>query len=69
MYTIDNYKPLLIFIRTEFRLTNKPIQNVRPTREDIMHIELDRLPYTNYGTRYGVCINIIIIILYTVVPA
>jgi len=63
MYTVHNCKPLLVFIQTEFRLTNKPIQNVLPTR---VHIHSEQ--YTNYGTRCSVCVNIIII-LYTVAPA
>lgn len=41
MYTVYNCKPLLVFTQPEFRLTNKPIQNVLPTREH-KHIELDR---------------------------
>jgi len=69
MYNVHNCKPLVVFIQTEFRLTNKPIQNVLPTREH-KHIELDRsrIQIMAHVATCSVCVNIIII-LYTVAPA
>lgn len=70
MYTVHNCKPLLVFTQPEFRLTNKPIQNVLPTREH-KHIELDRcrrIQIMAHVATCSVCVNIIII-LYTVAPA
>jgi len=73
MYTVHNCKPLLVFIQTEFRFTNKPIQNVLPTREH-KHIELDRrrrrIQIMAHVATCSVCVRVnIIIILYSVAPA
>lgn len=67
MYTVYNCKRLLVFIQTEFRLTNKPIQNVLPTREH-KHIDRSRIQIMAHVATCSVCVNIIII-LYTVAPA